>query len=77
MNFQHEILFEVDTDTNTDIKILINDEIKWTNALDSKSHKFTATFQHKYDNAKKNIIKIKILLNYLIHQEIYNWIKIL
>ena len=58
MNFQHEILFEVDTDTNTDIKILINDEIKWTNALDSKSHKFTATFQHKYDNAKKNIIKI-------------------
>ena len=54
MNFQHEILFEVDTDANTDIKILINDEIKWTNALDSRSHKFTATFQHKYDNAKKN-----------------------
>ena len=49
MNFQHEILFEVDTDApKTEIKISINNEIKWKDVLESKSHKYKVTFDHDY-----------------------------
>tara|TARA_A100001011_G_C14293173_1_gene837175 strand:+ start:641 stop:1144 length:504 start_codon:yes stop_codon:yes gene_type:complete len=59
MNFQHEILFEIDTDApKTDIKIIINNDIKWTQTSESKLQKYKATFEHNYDNAQKNILQI-------------------
>tara|TARA_Y100001970_G_scaffold88125_3_gene111295 strand:- start:1397 stop:1900 length:504 start_codon:yes stop_codon:yes gene_type:complete len=59
MNFQHEILFEVDTDApKTEIKISINNEIKWKDVLESKSHKYKVTFDHDYKDVEKNVVTI-------------------
>ena len=69
MNFQHELLFEVYTDApKTDIKIIINDEIKWTETFESNAQEFKATFNHDYDNGQKNIVQINSYqIGYLIH----------
>ena len=59
MNFQHELLFEVYTDApKTDIKIIINDEIKWTETFELNAQEFKATFDHDYHNGQKNIVQI-------------------